>query len=228
MSSMLSNLLKDLIKGISNKKNTNSIEESLSKWIDSLPDQSEFSEIGVSAASRICSYVPMMRTSTAASIIKLFFSKYGAKSLILLSSINCGRVGVDSLKVIEPFLSFPLLREAFSACQVEEGSFDVDWPAMVESKTKRILELENIIASLKATPSPLAGKSIAWPPSKPEKLNENIIRASQFGDIESVAYLIFKDPSLVNQRDANNSLLIHNPLRFPSQQNSVILQSSPF
>jgi hypothetical protein len=53
-----------------------------------------------------------MKYETPKSTISTFSSKYGHKSVVLLSAIGCGPVGEKSHELIEPFLSCPHLREA--------------------------------------------------------------------------------------------------------------------
>jgi hypothetical protein len=99
--SMIKALVDQLIK---KDKDRTAAEQELAKDIDSLPKEQGFLSIGFEYASRISSLVPMMKTETVKAIIAKFLETYAQESLILLASIECGRIGVEEAEVISRFI----------------------------------------------------------------------------------------------------------------------------
>jgi hypothetical protein len=76
------------------------IVEVLSASLDELSEDPSFVELGVEAAFRICSETKIIKTETARRLLKRFTEKYSAKALVLLGSINCGRIGSKAIEVM--------------------------------------------------------------------------------------------------------------------------------
>jgi hypothetical protein len=201
-----------LIKMIILMEDSSAIEDSLALQIDDLPSVSNFADIGVCAACRICSRVRCMKIETAQSIISLFFKRYGLQSLHLLASIECGSIGTESRRVLSPFLIFPLLREAFLSPATDDCSFDVDWAHMFEEEHSKKASLESALVSQTSLVSLLKALSGLAEvernaSARPEALNEDIAAAAERGDTPSVAFLLSKDPSLLEKRDEDDHFL---------------------
>jgi hypothetical protein len=86
----------------------------LAKQIDELSSQSTFASIGVEAAARMCSRVPVMKAATAKAIINIFFKTEEGKALFLLSAINSGAISEKAQDVLGPLSDYPLLKEIAS------------------------------------------------------------------------------------------------------------------
>jgi hypothetical protein len=87
------------------------IEHNLAISIDNLPDVPCFVEICTNSESSICSYVPLMNREIAAAIISKINDAHAQGSLILLSSIECWKIGNKAAEVtITPHI-YPLLHE---------------------------------------------------------------------------------------------------------------------
>jgi hypothetical protein len=108
--------------------------KNIARHIDILSVESTLFSLTLDQISLICSLVPQMSIQTAANIIKHSFQKFGNQSLILLSSICCGPIGAEAQQVIQPFLSFPLLKESIGE---SEDEIECDYVGMFESERKK-------------------------------------------------------------------------------------------
>jgi hypothetical protein len=198
--------LKQLLK---KDKDPSAIEQELANYIDDLPKVPGFVGIGVESASRICSYVPNMKTETAKAIISKFFETYAQESLILLSSIECGKIGVAAAEVIAPLLVFPLLREAVYIDNSPIPDF-ADLQKKIEDLRAQNAKLSALNERLEELLAPEEKKSLPVViPQRPEKLNENIHNDASKGDIDSVRFLLARDRSLAKKTDSDNRTPLH-------------------
>jgi hypothetical protein len=155
--------------------------------------------------------------------------RYRAESLKLIGAINCGLIGDAIYDVIEPLLTFPLLRETVYTVREEENFIKVDWDGMLAAREHRIKELEDEVTRLKSVskdiPKPTEApkkiaeqmKKIAKEPKpspsateeseatkKPDGFINDIHVACQKGHTKSVAFLLAKDMSLLEKTDWND------------------------
>jgi hypothetical protein len=205
------------------------LEQDLANSIDSLPSVPGFVDLDLSTVCRICSRVPQMKVETATAIVRLFFDRFGAASVVLLSSIECGSIGDRSLQIIAPFLALPLLREAVHVCAYEAGAIEVDWEGTAKNEKEKnaflqqtVTDLQNIIAQLRASLTAPSARGIPHP----ERLNGDIIDALKRGDTESVAFLLSKDPSLHAKKEERGWTPLHWSAAYGHPETaSLLLQS---
>jgi hypothetical protein len=178
---------------------TNAIEESLAEMIDELPKVPGIAEIGVETMGRICSLVPIIKIETAKGLISQFHAEFGVKSASLLGFIECGPILERALEALGPFEGFPLIRELVRAMKSfvpGEGEIDVDLAGMLADARARIVALEEELSEKTA-----AKEVPKIKPKRPDNLNEDIHKASEKGDTDTVKFLLSNDPSLANKRD---------------------------
>jgi hypothetical protein len=111
-----------------------------------------------------------------------------------------------------------------------DGAIDLDYKAMWEdenvkneSLTNGLNEAKKKIESLQqSTAAKIPEKPAKAAPKRPTFLNEDIHDAAKKGDLDSVAFLLYQDPSLIAKKDEDDHSLTLERHRFTKQHPRTI------
>jgi hypothetical protein len=107
-----------------------------------------FSELNFQKSSNRCKRRNLNNPSaTAKFLLKKFYDFHGPLSLELISSLECGSIGIESVDILGPFNECPLLRELLSFVGTKSSSPAHPNAALVESLRARIRALESAAPS---------------------------------------------------------------------------------
>jgi hypothetical protein len=106
---MVDALIDQLKQLLEKDKDPTGLEQEFSKNHEYFLKVSCFLSLILGSASRICKFVPIMKAETANAIISEFNKEIAQESVLLLPSLECGRIGLEAAEVIAHFLVYPHL-----------------------------------------------------------------------------------------------------------------------